>query len=177
MTERDIHEAFMLVSKSGHLYWRIRPVSHFKNKAEADKWNKRYAGFRVRDNKASNDYREVWFMGRKVYTHRIAYMLAHGDLPKGHKVDHINRNTLDNRPENLRLATTAQNAWNRGISRVNTTGVTGVYYEPKVGKYRALIRYEGKLIYLGRSESMEEAVVLRRAAEREYFGQYAPSKT
>lgn len=60
------------------------------------------------------------------YAHRVAWLMHHGTLdPKLH-IDHINGDPSDNRIENLRLGTVAQNMRNRRMSSSNTSGVTGV---------------------------------------------------
>ncbi|MCH7686587.1 MAG: HNH endonuclease [Planctomycetes bacterium] len=42
--------------------------------------------------------------------------------------DHINRNRLDNRDENLRFVTFSQNQINKGLSTRNTSGFKGVCF-------------------------------------------------
>jgi len=75
--------------------------------------------------------------------------------PDGYEVDHINRNTLDNRKDNLRIVTRKENADNRGMFKNNTSGATGVCFQK--GKYQASYRHNGKLIYIGRYATIEEA--------------------
>lgn len=48
-----------------------------------------------------------------IRAHQIVWMAAHGAIPAGLMLDHINRNRKDNRLTNLRLATSKQNAANR----------------------------------------------------------------
>ena len=52
--------------------------------------------------------------GKQVYEHRAKLGLGKGSKAKGIVVDHKNRKTGDNSPGNLRKATKAQNARNRG---------------------------------------------------------------
>lgn len=54
--------------------------------------------------------------GRYFYCHRRVWELANGPIPEGMTVDHINRDGLDNRLENLRLATQTQQIRNRKAS-------------------------------------------------------------
>lgn len=90
------------------------------------------------------------------------------DFPN--QVDHIDGNPLNNQRDNLRPATHSQNMWNRKKQTNNTSGHVGVY---RVGdKYRARIRFHGKLIHLGCFDTYEEAIKVRKEAEIKYFGEF-----
>jgi hypothetical protein len=78
--------------------------------------------------------------------HRRILKLSFGD---GKIVDHINRNGLDNRKCNLRIATPSLNSHNSKIHRHNTTGFRGVSYHKATGKYQSRIKINNKTIYLG----------------------------
>ena len=67
----------------------------------------------------------------------------------GLTVDHISHNTYDNRKQNLRIGTKADNIANRGILKSNTSGCTGVYLCKNVGKWRAVISRNKKRYTLG----------------------------
>src|SRR5207302_2064645 len=68
-----------------------------------------------------------WYLGKNGYPitygsydnkHKFGcpvtiYHLLYGNLEKGYVIDHINRNRLDNRRENLRICTALQNSYNR----------------------------------------------------------------
>ena len=57
----------------------------------------------------------------------------------------------------------------RKLTAANTSGVRGVYYEKKSNKWRARLRFKGKIMDFGSYERFEDAVIARQAAEREYF--------
>ena len=97
--------------------------------------------------------------------HRVAWALHHGAYPSG-QIDHINGVRTDNRISNLRDITHAENAMNKAMSPLNTSGVNGVYYHAQTGKWCAQISAFGKKIGLGLFESKENAVIARKAAER-----------
>ncbi|WP_340391274.1 HNH endonuclease [Macrococcoides caseolyticum] len=78
-------------------------------------------------------------------------------------VDHINRNILDFRKSNLRIVTRGQNTQNisiNGNSR-NTTGHRNICRRGK--KYEVQVKGE----YLGRFETLEEAIKVRDNALKE----------
>jgi hypothetical protein len=87
-------------------------------------------------------------------------------------IDHINRNGLDNRRANLRLATVAQNAWN-SKKRKSRSGYKGVCYDKAKRRWRAAIVNHGRRIHLGYFEDKIEAAKAYDAAARKYCGQFA----
>jgi len=74
------------------------------------------------------------------------------------KVDHINRNRLDNRRCNLRWATHLQNVLNSSLPVNNTTGYRGVSFDSATGKWVARFNHRtvGR-IRLGYYDTKEEA--------------------
>lgn len=68
---------------------------------------------------------------------------------KGKVVDHINRNTLDNRKCNLRFCDTSENHMNKSLQKNNTSGYKGVSYHKKDKRFRAKINFKGKHITIG----------------------------
>lgn len=62
----------------------------------------------------------------KMQAHRVVWILHGNKLESGMVIDHINGNPLDNRIENLRQVTDADNSRNQAKRVDNTSGVTGV---------------------------------------------------
>lgn len=104
---------------------------------------------------------------------RIEYRLHRFLLsaPKGKEVDHVNRDKLDNRKHNLRLSTRSQNMANTGLSVDNTTGFRGVSSHKNA--WQASIRFNGKLIYLGRYTSPQKAAKAYNEKAKELFSDFA----
>lgn len=106
---------------------------------------------------------------RIVRFHRI---VAH---PKpGQRVDHKNKNRADNRKQNLRCCGSVENNRNRGRYSTNTSGITGVTFDKKRGKWIATIMFNHKRIFIGRFQKKEDAIVARLEAEVRLFGEFAP---
>jgi len=95
------------------------------------------------------------------------------DPPKGMMIDHINHNGLDNRRENLRICTRAENGRNRGKQKNNTSGYKGVYWAKSNKRWRAQIKKDNKLIHIGMFDILEEAARAYDAKAKELFGEYA----
>ena len=81
--------------------------------------------------------------------------------------DHINGNGLDNRKENLRIVTNAENVVNCGKYSNNKTGLKGVFFLKKRKKYRSQIVRNGKRYELGYYETKELAGSAYREKEKE----------
>lgn len=92
---------------------------------------------------------------------------------RGKITDHWNGNGLDNRRDNLREATTRQNAINRAVRSDNTSGVPGVDRRSEGWSARISPR-KGFRVRLGTFPTYEEAVAARRAAEKRFYREYAP---
>lgn len=105
---------------------------------------------------------------KTILMHRIITGIHNVDSPVRYVVDHINGDKLDNRRENLRVVTVAQNLWNiHHGSKRNRTGCRGVS-KTKIGKYKALITANGKRVYLGTFNTLEEADLAYKNAKETY---------
>lgn len=120
----------------------------------------------------SSGYRKIIFNGKEIYAHQIIWALYSGEWPEL-QIDHINRNKKDNRISNLRLATNAQNGRNLPIKKNNKSGHPGVSWDNITNKWRATIKVNYKQKNLGRYTDYNEAVGVRVAAEKKYFGEFA----
>lgn len=91
-------------------------------------------------------------------------------------VDHINRNTLDNRKQNLRLATPSQNGFNSKKKKSNTSGIIGVTWKKDKNKWKAYIMVKFKQIHIGYYDNFEDAVKARLEKEYELCGEFATQR-
>ncbi|MCA0358711.1 MAG: HNH endonuclease [Proteobacteria bacterium] len=106
-------------------------------------------------------------LGKSVAVHRVI-MAA----PKGVEVDHINRNPLDNRRQNLRLCDRQQNTRNRTYTKASDLP-KGVFRRRKDRSYRAMITIDGKQVALGSYDSPIQAALAYDHAAQKHFGEFA----
>lgn len=156
---------------TGRFVWRTRPASMFENNGRGTPegkcagWNGRYAGreafARINDKGyfcgAINGYQHV-------LAHRVAWLWWHGEVPG--ILDHINRNRADNRIANLRPATRWLNARNRGIDLSSVNNPVGIRVHAEGYSYGAHVTWFGRVIELGRFDTIEEAIAARNAGMR-----------
>lgn len=155
---------------AGTLHWRERPANHFPSRRECTRWNNRHAGTRA----GSIDkvlrrypYRRVGIRDKDrklvhLAEHRIIYFLAYGEVPPS--IDHINQDSLDNRPTNLRAASHQENHKNRKKAANNTSGVTGVTWHRQRRRWMAQFYLDGKRKYIGLFDNIEDAAEAVRTA-------------
>lgn len=101
----------------------------------------------------------VWANIRNLLNQRKQLFLHHLILPRkvGLETDHINRNKLDNKLQNLRYANRRENVTNTNVRKDSKIGLQGVQWFSSPKKYGARIQINGRRIYLGLSDTKEEA--------------------
>lgn len=119
------------------------------------KWKLNNSGYACRNHWNGERY-------EKMYMHR--YLAG---TPTGSDTDHINRNKLDNRRENLRVVSRSINNFNTPPAKNNTSGHKGVGYFKPAGLWRAYIKHQShpRRIELGYFKTKDEAIAARQAAE------------
>jgi len=115
-------------------------------------------------------YRVIEIDGCAYKAHQLAWLYMTGEWPSK-LVDHRDCDSLNNSWENLRLATSSQNKANSFGYQNNKLGIKGVSQRGK--RYIARIRVDGKLLYLGRFSSVDEASAAYAAAAKRHFGEFA----
>jgi hypothetical protein len=122
--------------------------------------------------------RKLYMQGKYVYVGlegrlRVRLQRFLLGLPAGdpRQVDHANCDPLDNRRANLRVCTPAENVRNRRRTKANTSGFKGVS-RTRWG-WRAEIRVDRKLIFLGHHKTPEAAHAAYWAAAQKHFGEFA----
>lgn len=88
-------------------------------------------------------------------------------------IDHINRNKLDNRKENLRTIHHSQNDFNQGKPKNNTSGFLGVMYRKNRGNYYAQISINNEYFHVASGLTKEDAAKLRDYIAWRVRGEFA----
>ena len=116
-----------------------------------------------------NGYGKITSGGKQQVAHRVSYEMLTGEtIPDGMFVDHICSNRLCVRPDHLRIVTRKQNSEHlTGPYKGNQTGYRGV--EPRGDRFRASVRHNKKLYYLGTFDTPEEANEVAVAKRLELF--------
>ena len=104
---------------------------------------------------------------RRMYLHGFVMALA-DEAVEGCEIDHINRHPLDCRRRNLRLVTRQQNQINRNLQSNNTSGIRGVTFCKRDGRWKASMKRHGRTINIGSFSDRETAGRVREKAAAEY---------
>ena len=105
--------------------------------------------------------------GKHIFMHHIICPVRDGFI-----VDHKDRDTLNNRADNLREATHAGNAVNKTPSK-KRAGYVGVSYYPKTDRWTASVGHKMKRIHVGYFSTAREAALARDAAALALHGEFA----
>jgi hypothetical protein len=155
LTQEYLHKLFEYFE--GHIYWKIANSNRVK---VGDR-----AGY-------LDDSRIFARINRKLYlVHRIIFFMHQGYLPE--LIDHEDRNSLNNKIENLREATKSQNANNSKVQKNNTSGVKGVYWNKSSKKWHARLKVNGKTMSFGYYKDINYAKFVIDAMRYKYHGEFA----
>ena len=162
--------------ETGVFRWRRRGEGMFADGKQSAKkscaiWNGRYAG-KIAGSPHSTGYWSITLFGKKYFAHRLAVLIVAGKWPDD-ETDHQNLNRMDNRWDNLRLATSSQNKANTEKRSDNTSGFKGVVWDKERKKWRAQIRKNNKMKNLGRFDTAKAAQEVYFAAARRLSGDFA----
>jgi len=126
----------------GALYWRKRPSPRASLTSPAGYTD-------------TEGYRVISINGLSYRRHRLIWAYFNSD-PGPLEIDHINRIKGDDRLENLRKATRAENSYNTTYS-TNKSGAPGVCWHKRDKKWRVCIKSAGENVHLGYFDDLEDA--------------------
>ncbi len=153
LTQARVRELFDYRS-DGELVWRVRTAQCVK---VGD----------VAGSPGSTGYKQTRVDGRLYLNHRLIWLWYHGYFSE-HGLDHIDRNKVNNRIENLREVSHTCNMRNCKQRKNTSSGITGVHWNKEKKKWHVQIRVLKKLIHLGYYDTKLEAAQARWEAEVKY---------
>lgn len=156
--------------------WRLREL--FEYDSATGHVTRRIASGRAKKGASAviggvRGYKQISVDGRLCLVHRVVWCWMTGAWPKS-QIDHINRDRGDNRWENLREATHAQNKANSTKARNSKSGLKGAYRQTRnPDRWHSCITVGGKTRYIGVYATAEDAHRAYCAKAREVFGEFA----
>ena len=158
MTQDEIKQVFTY--KDGVLYWNCRPGNN------QDKVGKPAGSFIKTLNRVKIQYK------RKIYgAHQLIFFMFYGYMPR--VIDHIDRDTRNNRIENLREATFAGNAQNAGVRKDNKSGVKNVCWHKRLNKWCVSVSKNRKIQHFGYYDDFELAELVALEARDKLHRKFA----
>jgi len=125
----------------------------------------------VAGTEVGNGYRYIKIEKTYYFAHQLIFFMNNFYVPE--MVDHIDGNKRNNKLENLRPASRAQNAWNSKLRKDNSLKVKGVTFHKQTGKYRARITFNKKVFSLGLYKTPKDAGTAYSIAASFLFKEFA----
>lgn len=178
LTQEVLHEALDYNKETGVFTWKLdRPLSHFKNKHAQNTYLGRFAGKSAGYPSKYGDkglyYLQIRIKGKLFLAHRLAWFYVTGVWPN-ELLDHEDGDGLNNKWDNLREVGSVVNGRNCGLSKNNTSGVNGVYWNKASNKWVAEGHYTEDGIHkkkgLGSYSDLEAAKAARLKWQEEQGG-------
>jgi hypothetical protein len=147
--------------KDGHLYWKVKKCKNVLIGQKAGSY-------------APKNNIDVMISGQVYKAHRLIFLMLHGYLPKF--IDHIDRNPLNNKIENLRAATGTQNMCNTKLRIDNKSGEKGVLWDKRALRWRTVCVYQKKQYSAGSFKNIDDAIKSVRKLRESLHMEFARHK-
>lgn len=159
-THQDAIRLFDYNSLTGVLSWK--PREYLSEKTPVEKmWDKRFSGKPV--GAPHNGYIRFGIGSRLYLAHRVIWLMQYGEWPD--VIDHVDGDRSNNKIENLRSVTRPENSLNRRLPKSNRSGVIGVHWCTRSGKWAAAIKKNGHTKHVGYFDDINDAKEARLAAQ------------
>jgi len=93
--------------------------------------------------------------------------------PEGMSTDHVDGNKLNNKKENLRTCTESENKRNAKTPKTNKSGYKGVSFSSSHKKWYAIIKNNGKSLWIGGYDNKTDAAIAYDKKAIELYGEFA----
>lgn len=121
--------------------------------------------------KNSGGYWHTRVNGQRYANHRLIFLMHNGYLPEF--IDHIDGDRSNNCIENLRAASRQQNNCNARIRIDSTSGVKGVNWHKKTGKWTVRVQVNKARKCFGLFDDLELAQLVAVEARAKYHKEFA----
>ena len=120
----------------------------------------------------STGYVVLRYKCQKYYAHRIAFVCMGLEVPD--QVDHKDGVRSNNKWINLRESNNSKNSKNSSMKSSNTSGSTGVYWSKRDQRWIGEVTIDGKKVYVGRSNYIEEITnkIMKYRAEKGFSSRH-----
>ena len=143
--------------KEGDLYWKISPSNNV------------LVGGKAGTTKAK--YVMIGINGIRYYKHKIIFMMIYGYYPE--LITFIDNNSQNCKIENLKELTRSDLNASYSLRIDNTSGYKGVSWSSRNENWIAVLTKNGKTIYLGAFNNIENAHKAYCQAANKYYGEFA----
>lgn len=136
LEKEEVLRVFRVDAKNGRVYWKIPSKFHNELAGEEAGTNKRHH--------TGKHYRVIRYKGCAYKRAYFIFLVAKGEWPD--LIDHIDGDSLNDKPSNLRKTTPLENSWNHATHRKDSSLPRGIRKFPN-GRFQARVRCDGITTY------------------------------
>lgn len=118
-----------------------------------------------------HNYWRVVIDYKKYYVHHLVWFYVHGEWPSS-ELDHIDGNSMNNAPANLRLCNRTQNNCNRKRRPTGESGLRGAYLDKRNLQWHSQIQFGSQSYFLGNFDTPKEAHEAFEYAAKKLHGEF-----